>query len=305
MGQRLPRDRGAPRPPHLPRDARAAARGHPRGRRGRRRAHGRRARTRHPVARRAALRRRGQRRGPPQDGRGVPDLRGGGAALLRPVVRPRRSATPASSASTSAATAPEARRSREPGPTAVGRPATRPQALVLAVAVFDAGLRAWALLDLRNRPADEVNGPRRPGAWRSRWSTRPGWCPPPTCCSAAAAARRALPAPARGVVGPASPVAVGVAAPAAEHLDDGQRDGREHRDEQHRAGAGPVADEQRPARRGRPRPRAARTVLRAAKPAHRAERAGGRARHPGQPAPAPTARRRRRSTGRRPTPPGR
>ena len=37
------------------------------------------------------------------------------------------------------------------------------QKLVLAVAVFDAGLRAWALLDLWNRPADEVNGPK--AAW--------------------------------------------------------------------------------------------------------------------------------------------
>jgi len=34
------------------------------------------------------------------------------------------------------------------------------QKVVLAVAVIDAGLRAWALLDLRNRPADEVNGPK-------------------------------------------------------------------------------------------------------------------------------------------------
>jgi len=37
------------------------------------------------------------------------------------------------------------------------------QKLVLGVAVLDAGLRAWALLDLRNRPADEVNGPK--AAW--------------------------------------------------------------------------------------------------------------------------------------------
>ena len=34
------------------------------------------------------------------------------------------------------------------------------QKVVVAVAVFDAGMRAWALLDLKNRPADEVNGPK-------------------------------------------------------------------------------------------------------------------------------------------------
>jgi hypothetical protein len=32
--------------------------------------------------------------------------------------------------------------------------------LLIAVGVFDAGMRAWALLDLKNRPADEVNGPK-------------------------------------------------------------------------------------------------------------------------------------------------
>jgi hypothetical protein len=37
------------------------------------------------------------------------------------------------------------------------------QKVVLAVAVLDAGMRAWALLDLKNRPADEVNGPK--AAW--------------------------------------------------------------------------------------------------------------------------------------------
>ena len=35
--------------------------------------------------------------------------------------------------------------------------------LVLGVAVLDAGMRAWALLDLRNRSQDEVNGPK--AAW--------------------------------------------------------------------------------------------------------------------------------------------
>ena len=35
--------------------------------------------------------------------------------------------------------------------------------LVVAVGVVDAGMRAWALVDLRNRPADEVNGPK--AAW--------------------------------------------------------------------------------------------------------------------------------------------
>ena len=32
--------------------------------------------------------------------------------------------------------------------------------LVVAVGVVDAGLRAWALVDLRNRAADEVAGPK-------------------------------------------------------------------------------------------------------------------------------------------------
>ena len=32
--------------------------------------------------------------------------------------------------------------------------------LVVTVGVVDAGLRAWALIDLKNRPADEVNGPK-------------------------------------------------------------------------------------------------------------------------------------------------
>ena len=31
------------------------------------------------------------------------------------------------------------------------------------VPVVDAGLRAWALIDLKNRPVDEVNGPK--AAW--------------------------------------------------------------------------------------------------------------------------------------------
>ena len=30
----------------------------------------------------------------------------------------------------------------------------------MAVTVLDAALRAWALLDLRNRPAEQVNGPK-------------------------------------------------------------------------------------------------------------------------------------------------
>ena len=34
------------------------------------------------------------------------------------------------------------------------------RALVTTVAVVDAGLRAWALVDLRNRPADQVKGPK-------------------------------------------------------------------------------------------------------------------------------------------------
>ena len=32
--------------------------------------------------------------------------------------------------------------------------------LVVTVGVVDAGLRAWALIDLKNRPVDEVNGPK-------------------------------------------------------------------------------------------------------------------------------------------------
>ena len=32
--------------------------------------------------------------------------------------------------------------------------------LVVTVGVVDAGLRAWALVDLKNRPVDEVNGPK-------------------------------------------------------------------------------------------------------------------------------------------------
>ena len=32
--------------------------------------------------------------------------------------------------------------------------------LVVAVGLLDAGLRAWALVDLKNRPADEVIGPK-------------------------------------------------------------------------------------------------------------------------------------------------
>jgi len=35
--------------------------------------------------------------------------------------------------------------------------------LLVTVGVIDAGLRAWALLDLRTRPAEEVNGPK--AAW--------------------------------------------------------------------------------------------------------------------------------------------
>jgi len=37
------------------------------------------------------------------------------------------------------------------------------QRLVLALGVLDAGLRTWALVDLRKRTADEVNGPK--AAW--------------------------------------------------------------------------------------------------------------------------------------------
>ncbi len=35
--------------------------------------------------------------------------------------------------------------------------------LLITVGVVDAGMRAWALVDLKNRPADEVNGPK--GVW--------------------------------------------------------------------------------------------------------------------------------------------
>jgi len=35
--------------------------------------------------------------------------------------------------------------------------------LLITVGVIDAGMRAWALIDLKNRPAEEVNGPK--GAW--------------------------------------------------------------------------------------------------------------------------------------------
>ena len=35
--------------------------------------------------------------------------------------------------------------------------------LMITVGVVDAGLRAWALIDLKNRPVDEVNGPK--AAW--------------------------------------------------------------------------------------------------------------------------------------------
>ena len=41
-------------------------------------------------------------------------------------------------------------------------PAARKR-LMVTVGVVDAGLRAWALIDLKNRPADEVNGPK--AAW--------------------------------------------------------------------------------------------------------------------------------------------
>ncbi len=40
-------------------------------------------------------------------------------------------------------------------------PASR--AVVVTVAVVDAGLRAWALADLKNRPEHQVNGPK--AAW--------------------------------------------------------------------------------------------------------------------------------------------
>ena len=35
--------------------------------------------------------------------------------------------------------------------------------LLITVGLIDAGMRAWALVDLKNRPADEVNGPK--AAW--------------------------------------------------------------------------------------------------------------------------------------------
>ena len=35
--------------------------------------------------------------------------------------------------------------------------------LIMALGVLDAGLRTWALVDLRKRTADEVNGPK--AAW--------------------------------------------------------------------------------------------------------------------------------------------
>ena len=35
--------------------------------------------------------------------------------------------------------------------------------LLITVGVIDAGMRAWALVDLKNRPADEVNGSK--AAW--------------------------------------------------------------------------------------------------------------------------------------------
>ena len=35
--------------------------------------------------------------------------------------------------------------------------------LLIAVGVVDAGMRAWALIDLKDRPADEVKGPK--AAW--------------------------------------------------------------------------------------------------------------------------------------------
>ena len=34
------------------------------------------------------------------------------------------------------------------------------RAVVVTVGVVDAGLRAWALADLRKRPTDQVNGPK-------------------------------------------------------------------------------------------------------------------------------------------------
>lgn len=35
--------------------------------------------------------------------------------------------------------------------------------VMVTVGIVDAGLRAWALVDLKNRPAEEVNGPK--GVW--------------------------------------------------------------------------------------------------------------------------------------------
>lgn len=32
--------------------------------------------------------------------------------------------------------------------------------LLITIGVVDAGMRAWALIDLKNRPVDEVNGPK-------------------------------------------------------------------------------------------------------------------------------------------------
>lgn len=32
--------------------------------------------------------------------------------------------------------------------------------IVIVVGVVDAGMRAWALVDLKNRPAEQVNGPK-------------------------------------------------------------------------------------------------------------------------------------------------
>jgi hypothetical protein len=34
------------------------------------------------------------------------------------------------------------------------------RAVVITVGVVDAGLRAWALADLKNRPDEQVNGPK-------------------------------------------------------------------------------------------------------------------------------------------------
>lgn len=41
-------------------------------------------------------------------------------------------------------------------------PPTR-RTLLVTVGVIDAGMRAWALVDLKNRPAEEVNG--RKAVW--------------------------------------------------------------------------------------------------------------------------------------------